>query len=120
MGPLVTQVDDIAWGATVIAGTRMPVDTLFDYLERGKTLDEYLEQPTVRREQAVAIPESAKQGMLTQAACEAGHSTRSTSHSSNCFRRSGLPPDDRHRHRIAEPLELEAALLDGVCVGDGG
>ena len=69
MGPLVTQSDDIAWGATVIAGTRVPVDTLFDYLERGKTLDEFLEQfPTVRREQAVAILESAKQGMLTQAA----------------------------------------------------
>ena len=36
MGPLVTQSDEIAWGATVIAGTRVPVDTLFEYLERGK------------------------------------------------------------------------------------
>jgi len=69
MGPLVTQSDEIAWGATVISGTRVPVDTLFDYLERGKTLDEFLHQfPTVSRETAVAILETAKEGMLTQAA----------------------------------------------------
>lgn len=69
MGPLVTQSDDVAWGAAVIAGTRVPVDTLFDYLERGRTLDEFLAQfPTVKRQQAVAILESAKEGMLTQAA----------------------------------------------------
>lgn len=69
MGPLVTQSDDIGWRATVIAGTRIPVDTLFDYLERGRTLDEFLEQfPTVSREKAVAILEEAKQGMVTQAA----------------------------------------------------
>ena len=68
MGPLVTQSDDIAWGAAVIAGTRVPVDTLFDYLERGRSIDEFLEQfPTVRREHAVAILELAKEGMLTQA-----------------------------------------------------
>ena len=69
MGPLVTQSDEIAWGATVIAGTRVPVDTLFEYLERGKTVDEFLEQfPTVSRETAVAILETAKEGMRTQAA----------------------------------------------------
>ena len=61
MEPLVTQSDDIAWGATVIAGTRVPVDTLFDYLERGRRLGEFLVQfPTVSRETAVAILESAK------------------------------------------------------------
>ena len=39
----------------------MPVDTLFDYLEVGKSLDEFLEQfPTVRRSVAVAILERAK------------------------------------------------------------
>ncbi len=61
MKELVTQSDDVAWGAAVIAGTRVPVDTLFEYLERGKTLDEFLEQfPTVDRETAVAILEVAK------------------------------------------------------------
>jgi uncharacterized protein (DUF433 family) len=63
MEPLVTQSDEVAWGATVIAGTRVPVDTLFEYLERGKTLDEFLQQfPTVSRETAVAILETAKRG----------------------------------------------------------
>lgn len=69
MAQLVTQSEDVAWGATVIAGTRVPVDTLFEYLERGKTLDEFLEQfPTVSRENAVAILEAAKEGVAGQAA----------------------------------------------------
>lgn len=68
MEPLVTQSEEVAWGATVIAGTRVPVDTLFEYLERGKTLDEFLQQfPTVSRETAVAILETAKEGMVTRA-----------------------------------------------------
>jgi uncharacterized protein (DUF433 family) len=59
--PLVTRSHDRAWGAPVFAGTRVPVETLFDYLEAGETLDEFLKQfPTVSREQAVAILESAR------------------------------------------------------------
>jgi uncharacterized protein (DUF433 family) len=60
--PLVTRSDDRAWGATVFAGTRVPVDALFEYLEAGDTLDEFLRQfPTVTRKQAVAVLEAAKQ-----------------------------------------------------------
>jgi len=71
MDTLVTRSDDVAWGATVIAGTRVPVETLFDYLERGKTLDEFLKQfPTVKRVQAVAILEAAKERVTAQAARE--------------------------------------------------
>ena len=59
---LVTRSPDRAWGATVFAGTRVPVDTLFDYLEAGETLDEFLAQfPTVTREQSVAVLEAAKE-----------------------------------------------------------
>ena len=59
--PLVTRSDDRAWGATVFAGTRVPVDTLFEYLEAGDNLDEFLRQfPTVTRKQAVAVLEAAK------------------------------------------------------------
>lgn len=59
--PLVTRADDRAWGATVFAGTRVPVDTLFEYLEAGDTLDEFLRQfPTVTRRQAVALLESER------------------------------------------------------------
>ncbi len=48
-------------GATVFAGTRVPVDTLFDYLAAGETLDEFLKQfPTVSRDQAIALLERAK------------------------------------------------------------
>ena len=58
---LVTRSQDRAWGATVFAGTRVPVETLFDYLEAGDTLDEFLRQfPTMTREQAVAVLEVAK------------------------------------------------------------
>ena len=59
--PLVTRSDDRAWGATVFAGTRVPVDTLFEYLEAGDTLDEFLRQfPTVTRRQAVGVLEQAR------------------------------------------------------------
>jgi len=58
---LVTRSPERAWGATVFAGTRVPVETLFDYLEAGETLDEFLAQfPTVSRKQAVAVLEEAK------------------------------------------------------------
>jgi uncharacterized protein (DUF433 family) len=58
---LVTRSRDRAWGATVFSGTRVPVETLFDYVEAGETLDEFLRQfPTVTREQALAVLESAK------------------------------------------------------------
>ncbi len=68
MDALVTQRDDTAWGAAVIAGTRVPVDTLFEYLEAGKSLDEFLEQfPTVSRVMALAILERAKQSVAAEA-----------------------------------------------------
>ena len=69
MDALVTQRDDTARGAAVIVGTRVPVETLFDYLEVGKSLDEFLEQfPTVRRSMAVAILERAKLRVAADAA----------------------------------------------------
>jgi uncharacterized protein (DUF433 family) len=58
---LVTRSPDRAWGATVFAGARVPVDTLFDYLAAGETLDEFLKQfPTVSRDQAIALLERVK------------------------------------------------------------
>ena len=59
--PLITRSEDLAWGIPVFAGTRVPVDTLFDYLEAGETLDEFLQQfPTVSPEHAIAVLESAR------------------------------------------------------------
>ena len=63
----VSRSADRAWGATVFAGTRVPVDTLFDYLEAGETLDEFLRQfPTVGRDQAMAVLEMARQRAIEE------------------------------------------------------
>ncbi len=59
---------EILGGTPVFTGTRVPVKSLFDYLEGGETLDEFLRQfPTVRREQAVAALELARDSVLSSA-----------------------------------------------------
>ena len=58
----------------MFVGTRVPVETLFDYLEDGETLDEFLHSfPTVEREQAVAALEIARE---TVTAAAGAHSDR--------------------------------------------
>ena len=55
-------------GAPVFAGTRVPVQTLLDYLEAGESLDDLLEGfPTVSREQVIAFLEQAKDLMVAKA-----------------------------------------------------
>jgi len=52
----------ILGGTLCFAGTRVPVESLFDHLLRGYTIDYFLSQfPTVKREQVDAVLESAKQ-----------------------------------------------------------
>lgn len=59
---------DILSGTPVFVGTRVPVQSLFDYLEAGDTLDEFLRQfPSVTRDQAVAALELARDQLLTSA-----------------------------------------------------
>jgi uncharacterized protein (DUF433 family) len=59
---------DILGGTPVFVGTRVPVKSLFDYLEGGETLDEFLTQfPSVKREQAVAALELARDTVLARA-----------------------------------------------------
>jgi uncharacterized protein (DUF433 family) len=49
---------EILSGTPVFVGTRVPVQSLFDYIECGDTLDEFLRQfPSVQREQAIAAIE---------------------------------------------------------------
>jgi uncharacterized protein (DUF433 family) len=56
---------EIMGGTPVFRGTRVPVQTLLDYLEGGHTLDSFLEGfPGVSREQAVAFLEMAKEALL--------------------------------------------------------
>jgi uncharacterized protein (DUF433 family) len=54
--PLITVSAQRLSGAPVFAGTRVPVQALFDYLEAGAPLDEFLEDfPNVSREHAIAV-----------------------------------------------------------------
>ena len=56
-------------GTPVFAGTRVPVQTLIDYLEGGQSIDDFLEGfPTVKRKQIIAFLEQAKIQMLKKAA----------------------------------------------------
>ena len=66
--PLITRSPDRLSGAAVFAGTRVPVQTLIEYLEAGDSLDVFLEDfPSVSREHAVAVLELAKQALDAQA-----------------------------------------------------
>jgi len=59
---------EILGGTPVFVGTRVPVLSLFDYLEGGESLDEFLRQfPSVRRDQAVAALEIARAALLAGA-----------------------------------------------------
>jgi uncharacterized protein (DUF433 family) len=52
---------EILGGTPCFRGTRVPVDSLIDYLEAGDNLDEFLDNfPSVSREAAVAALEEAK------------------------------------------------------------
>jgi uncharacterized protein (DUF433 family) len=57
-------------GTPVFGGTRVPVRTLFEYLEGGDTLEDFLEGfPTVSRTQAVEALEEAKELLLAHSGC---------------------------------------------------
>jgi uncharacterized protein (DUF433 family) len=61
MKQTVVSIDaEVMGGTPVFAGTRVPVQTLLDYLEAGDSIDEFLEGfPSVTREQVVVLLERA-------------------------------------------------------------
>jgi uncharacterized protein (DUF433 family) len=66
--PLITTSPDRLSGTPVFAGTRVPVQTLVDYLEEGDSLDDFLADfPSVSRAHAIAILELAKSALLAKA-----------------------------------------------------
>ena len=66
--PLITRSPERLSGAAVFAGTRVPVQTLIEYIEGGDSLYDFLEDfPSVSREHAVAVLELAKQVLAAQA-----------------------------------------------------
>ena len=67
--PLIEASPETMSGAPVFAGTRVPVKTLFDHLEAGDALGEFLADfPNVTREHAVAVLEMARNAAIQQAA----------------------------------------------------
>jgi uncharacterized protein (DUF433 family) len=61
MSQVVVKAADVLGGIPVFRGTRVPFQTLLDYLEGGQTLDEFLDDfPTVSREAAIAALDQAK------------------------------------------------------------
>jgi len=67
--PNITHRDpDILSGIPVFVGTRVPVRSLFDYLEAGDTLEEFLHQfPSVSREKAIAVLDAACESVTSDA-----------------------------------------------------
>jgi uncharacterized protein (DUF433 family) len=62
---LITVHPDLVSGAPCFAGTRVPVKNLFDYLEGGESLDDFLEGfPGVSREQAISVLHLAEVNLL--------------------------------------------------------
>lgn len=58
---------EVMSGTPVFAGTRVPVQNLFDYLEGGDDLEEFLDDfPSVSRTAALAVLEMAKKSMTTE------------------------------------------------------
>jgi len=66
--PLISSSKEVMSGTVVFTGTRVPVQTLMDYLEEDSSLDEFLEDfPTVSREHAIAVLELAKDSLIQHA-----------------------------------------------------
>jgi uncharacterized protein (DUF433 family) len=66
--PVIHSDPEIMGGTPVFVGTRVPLQTLLDYLEANQPLGEFLDDfPTVTREQAVAALEQAKEALLARA-----------------------------------------------------
>ena len=68
MNPPISTALDILGGTPVFAGTRVPVQTLLDYLKAGETIDDFLEGfPSVPRDQVIALLEMAKDRLIETA-----------------------------------------------------
>jgi uncharacterized protein (DUF433 family) len=65
MAEAIIRDPEIMHGTPVFRGTRVPVQTLFDYLEGGETIEGFLDGfPTVSRDLAIQALEEAKQLLL--------------------------------------------------------
>ncbi len=66
--PVIACNPDVMGGTPVFSGTRVPVQTLLDYLEAGDSIDEFLAGfPSVNREQVISFLEQAKDRLVAAA-----------------------------------------------------
>ena len=69
MSSVINRNPKILGGTPVFAGTRVPVEALFDHLRAGYSIDYFLEQfPTVQRDQVEALLDEARSKTLSQEA----------------------------------------------------
>ena len=62
---MISSSPDVMGGTPVFAGTRVPVQTLLDYLEAGESIDDFLSGfPSVNREQVISFLEQAKDRLV--------------------------------------------------------
>jgi uncharacterized protein (DUF433 family) len=62
---VISRGDDIMGGVPVFSGTRVPVQTLLDYLEAGESIDDFLEGfPSVTRGQVITFLEQARDRLI--------------------------------------------------------
>lgn len=62
---IISASPSIVRGTPVFAGTRVPVETLLDYLKAGESIDDFLDGfPTVTRSQVVALLEEAGKQLI--------------------------------------------------------
>ena len=67
-GSVIQSDPEIQGGTPVFAGTRVPVKNLFDCLEAGDSLEDFLRSfPSVTREQAIAALELAREALAPNA-----------------------------------------------------
>ena len=67
--PTVVSSQDVMGGTPVFGGTRVPVQTLIDYIKGGESIDDFLDGfPTVAREQVLDFLEQAKEQIVKMVA----------------------------------------------------
>jgi uncharacterized protein (DUF433 family) len=66
---IISASPEIMGGTPVFAGTRVPVQTLLDYIKAGESIDDFLDGfPTVTREQVIALLEEAGNQLVSMVA----------------------------------------------------
>ena len=127
--PIVSRSPDVMGGTPVFFGTRVPVQTLLDYLEAGESIDDFLEGfPSVTRDHVIAFLEEAKTLGIRPRVAKRGRGTARVSawwrgpwalpHASTGenHRESTPPPPraDRARSTIVEQTTPPRARKTGV------